>query len=116
MPEADPLAWLDSATARTKYNIVVTDHGLAVAREQCLREVGLALDTERPPSASFALGVAYQALANWQSTQAVEDDGFGGSTNTVRLYPMDKKIRGLLIIPEPDDDGRDLGRVHSLIG
>ena len=111
------LEWLTADQARTLHSIVVNDAGLAIAREQCLRYAGLALDTPAPPSASFALGVVYQALANFQATQVqADDDVFGGPTNTVRLYPLDRKIQALLIIPDPDDNGRDHGRVSSLIG
>ena len=108
--------WMTSAEVLTSFSINVSDIGLEIAREQCLAHAGLALDAE-PPSASFQQGVAFQALANWQSTQAVEDDGFGGPTNSVRLYPMDAKIRRLLIVPDPDpDDRHDRSRVGSLIG
>lgn len=114
------LAWYTASTATTEMNVKVTQKGLDAAREQCLRFKGLALDTETPPSESFAQGVVLQALANKQAAQASggDADETGGETNRVRLFPMDKKIQALLIIPSPDPDnaGRDTGRVGSLIG
>lgn len=110
------LTWPNGAAARTDYNIVATDAQLATAREECLRAVGLSLDTLAPPSASFREGVCMQALANQQSTQADTTDWAGGETNGVRLYPMDKKIRSKLIVPDDDGEGGDHGLVRSLIG
>lgn len=116
---ADP-TWYDASAAKTDMNISVTDKGLTAAREQCLRFVGLSIDTETPPSESFAQGVVLQALANKQASQAAGGDAdLGGQANSVRVWPMDKKIQSLLIIPAPsadETDGRDHGRVRSLIG
>lgn len=114
------LTWYTSSTAQTEMSIKVTQKGLDAAKEQCLRFKGLALDTAAPPSESFAQGVVMQALANRHSAQASagDDDAIGGESNRVRLFPMDKKIQALLIIPSPDPDNaaRDTGRVDSLIG
>lgn len=111
--------WYTADTALSQLNIKVTDKGLTAAREQCLRFKGLALDTELAPSESFAQGVVYQALANKNSAQATgETDEIGGETNRVRVFPMDKKVQAMLIIPsaDPADPTRDTGRVGSLIG
>lgn len=113
-----PLQWPTTATAKSDFNIAATEAQLVTARQECLRAVGLALDTAEPPSESFREGVAMQALANQHSTQADMTDYAGGETNGVRLYPMSKQIRAKLIIPDPDPDdtGRDRGLVRSLIG
>jgi len=112
------LTWPNSDAARTDYNIVATNAQLATAREECLRAVGLSLLTAVPPSASFREGVAMQALANQQSTQADQTDWTAGEQNGVRLYPMSKQIRAKLIVPDPDGDdpGVDRGLIRSLIG
>lgn len=109
------LTWPTAQSAKTDYNVTVTQAQLDTAREECLRAVGLPLDTDLPPSASFREGVALQALANQQSTQADQTDWTGSETNGVRLYPMSKAIRAKLIVPDPGD-GRDRGLVRSLIG
>ncbi|WP_341934720.1 hypothetical protein MRBLWO14_000292 [Microbacterium sp. LWO14-1.2] len=114
----DPLTWYTAGDAKSELNITVSSRGLAAAQEECLRIKGLAITTATPPSASFALGVVYQALANKQSAAAGTNDETGGETNSVRLYPFDRKIMGLLIVPnqDGDDDPHDHGRVRSLIG
>lgn len=111
-------AWYTAATAKADLNVTVTTKGLAAAQEQCLRVRGLALDTASAPSESFAQGVVYQALANAQAAQADQGDEWGSATNGVRLYPMDKKIVALLIIPATSEDapGTDFGYVRSLVG
>jgi hypothetical protein len=96
-----PVPWYTAATAKSELNLTVTTAGLDVAREQCLRVKGLALTTLEAPSKSFAQGVVFQALANAQSAKADERDEFGSVTNGVRLYPMDRKILAMLIIPSP---------------
>lgn len=113
-----PLTWPTSADALTDYNVTATDAQLETAREECLRAVGLSLTTATPPSISFREGVALQALANRQSTQAAEGDEYGSQTQGVRLYPMSRAIRSKLIIPAPGgtDNERDLGIVGSMIG
>jgi hypothetical protein len=113
--------WYTATSAKSTLNIAVTDAGLAVAQEQCLRVKGLALSTLTPPSASFAQGVVYQALANKQASQASTEDDFGGGPQPVRLYPLDKKIMSMLIVPSPVTDDADAeigdnGFVGSLIG
>lgn len=114
----DPLAWHTPETAQTQLGVVVTQAGLDVAREQCLRIKSLSLTTAAPPTASFAQGVVFQALANKQSTQADTGDEYGNATARVRLYPYDRKIMSLLIIPDPDPDDatRDRGYIGGLIG
>lgn len=117
---ADP-TWYTADTARSELAIVVTGKGLAVAQEQCLQRLGLPLTLTVPPSESFAQGVVYQALANKQATQADTTDEYGSTQGGVRLYPFDKKIMSMLIVPSPvvDDEGTatgDNGRVRSLIG
>lgn len=112
--------WYTPTTAQSEMNIRVTQKGLDAAREQCLRHKSLALTTAKPPTESFAQGVVMQALANKNASQAAGGDGdeMGGETNRVRVFPMDKKVQALLIIPTPDadDETRDTGRVGSLIG
>ena len=117
---ADP-TWYTADNARSDLAIVVTEKGLSAAREQCLQRLGLPITLAVPPSESFAQGVVYQALANRQATQADTGDEYGRAQGGVRLYPFDKKIMALLIIPSPvvDDEGTatgDNGRVRSLIG
>jgi len=115
------LTWYTADSAKSELVITVTAASLAVAQEQCLQVKGLPLDLAKPPSASFAQGVVYQALANRQAAQAVQSDELG-NTNTIRLYPYDKKIMSMLIVPAPvyDADGEtmigDRSRVGSLIG
>lgn len=112
-------AWYTPENALSDLGIKVSTKQLAAAREQCLRVKGLALDTETAPTESFAQGVAYQALANKQASQAaVATDDLGGETNRVSVFPLDSKIMSMLIIPAPDanDPTRDTGRVDSLIG
>lgn len=118
------LAWHTPDTARAAFNVNVTAAGLVAAREQCLRVRGLPLDLTDPPTASFAQGVVYQALANKQATQvgATGLDEYGSENATVALRPLDGKIMSLLIIPDPvyGEDGEtvigDRGRVASMIG
>jgi hypothetical protein len=114
---ADP-TWYTATNAKSDLGIAVSAKQLAMAQEECLRFRGLALTTAVPPTESFAQGVVYQALANKQSSQAAPNDETGNETNSVRVYPMDKKIQAMLIIPDtdPDDTTRDRGRVRSLIG
>ncbi|MCC2034121.1 hypothetical protein [Microbacterium allomyrinae] len=111
------LAWLTPDTAKSQLNITVTQLGLDVAREECLSKRGLAITTTPPPSTSFAVGVVYQALANKQAASANSNDEMGGE-NSVRLYPFDRKIMAMLIVPDVDDDDpeHDHSRVRSLIG
>lgn len=113
----DP-TWYTAGDAKTELNITVSPKGLAAAQEQCLRIKGLSLTTAAPPTESFAQGVVWQALANKQATQAAVNDDIGGEGNSVRVYPFDKKIMALLILPseDGDDDAHDHGRVRSLIG
>lgn len=113
-----PAAWYTPETAKTALNLAVTPAGLAAAQEQCLRIRSLSLTTPEPPSESFAQGVVYQALANAQASQVDTTDEIGMASNGVRLYPLDRKIMALLIIPspDPDNDGRDTGYVRSLVG
>lgn len=114
--------WYDASTAQSTLNIVVTDAGLDVAREECLRIKGLPLTLAAPPTESFAQGVVYQALANKQATQVGQDDTYGGGdAPAVQLRPFDGKIMGMLIIPSPvtDEDGTvtgDDGRIRSMVG
>lgn len=113
-----PLTWPDAAAAFTDYGVTVTDAQLETARQECLRELGLALDTATPPTVAFREGVALQALANRHATQADSTDYTGAEFAGVRLYPMCKLIRNKLITssPDADDATRDLGRVRGLIG
>ncbi|MFD8769553.1 hypothetical protein [Microbacterium oxydans] len=113
-----PATWYTSAEAKSELGIHVSAKQLDAAQEQCLRIKGLALTTATPPTESFAQGVAYQALANKQASQAAPNDEMGGETNSVRVYPLDKKILAMLIIPsdDVDDAARDRGHVGSLIG
>lgn len=111
-------AWYTSENAKTDLGINVSEKQLAAAREQCLRVKGLAIDTAAAPTESFAQGVAYQALANKQASQASVGDELGGETQRVRVTPLDFKIMSMLIIPahDADDATLDTGRVGSLIG
>lgn len=111
-------AWYTPENALNDLGIKVSGKQLAAAQEQCLRIKGLALDTATAPTESFAQGVAYQALANKQASQASVGDELGGETQRVRVTPLDHKIMSMLIIPTPnaDDPTRDTGRVDSLIG
>lgn len=112
-----PATWYTSETAKSEHNISVSTKQLAAAQEQCLRIKGLAITTQTPPSESFAQGVVFQALANKQAAQAAPGDEMGGETNSVRVFPLDRKILAMLIIPVPSADGtRDSGYVRSLIG
>jgi hypothetical protein len=113
-----PATWYTASSAKSDLGIPVSAKQLAMAQEECLRFKGLAITTATPPSESFAQGVVYQALANKQSSQAGPQDELGNENNSVRVYPMDKKIQAMLIIPDvdPDDATRDRGRVGSLIG
>lgn len=115
---AEPLEWYTAGTAKSELNITVSSRGLAAAQEQCLQKKGLAITTATPPTESFAQGVVLQALANKQASQASVNDEMGGEGNSVRVYPFDRKIMALLIVPnqDGDDDHRDHGRVRSLIG
>ncbi|KZE91182.1 hypothetical protein [Microbacterium sp. TNHR37B] len=118
---ADEPAWHTPESAKSSFNVTVTAAGLASAREQCLRVKGLSLTLDAPPSASFAQGVVFQALANKQATQAgVVNDEYGSEAQSVALRPLDGKIMALLIVPSPVTvDGTvvgDRGRVGSLIG
>lgn len=110
--------WYTPPNAKSDLGITVSAKQLAAAQEQCLRFKGLALTTAVPPSESFAQGVVYQALANKQASQVTAADDLGGETNGVRVFPMDKKITGMLIIPstDPTDPTRDRGHIDSLIG
>lgn len=110
--------WYTPDTARTALNVTVTVAGLAAAQEQCLRIRGLALNTAQAPTASFAQGVVFQALANAQASQADPSDEIGMASNGVRLYPLDRKVMALLITSntDPDDPTRDTGYVGSLVG
>lgn len=123
MTEPTPPSWHTPDSARTAFNITVTADELAAAREQCLRIKGLPLTLAAPPSRAFAQGVAYQALANRQATQAgAPADQYGNETSSVALRPFDGKIMALLIVPAPilAADGQtvigDAGRVRSMIG
>ncbi|MGN7978110.1 hypothetical protein ACTJJ4_11080 [Microbacterium sp. 22195] len=111
-------AWYTPDKAKSDLGISVSAKQLAAAQEQCLRIKGLAFDTTEAPTESFAQGVAYQALANKQASQASAGDELGGETQRVRVTPLDFKIMSMLIIPAPDADDptRDAGRVGSLIG
>lgn len=111
-------SWYSQTTAKSQLNLTVSDKGLAAAQEQCLRIRSLSLTTAEAPSESFAQGVVYQALANAQAASADSTDEVGMSTNGVRLYPLDRKIQAMLIIPDtdPDDATRDTGYVSSLVG
>nr|WP_278101899.1 hypothetical protein [Microbacterium proteolyticum] len=111
------VAWFDAERAKDELNITVSEAGLKVAREELLSRRGLAIGTTVPPSYSWAVAVVYQALANAQATQSASNDEMGGQ-NTVRLYPFDRRIMAMLVTadPDPDNAGRDLGYVRSLIG
>lgn len=113
-----PLTWANPEQARTDYKVTATQAQLDTAREECLRAVGLALNTPTPPSVSFREGVVLQALANQYVTQGDAQDETGMINQGVRLYPLGKAIRSKLIVPSPDadDDTRDDGLVRSLIG
>ena len=113
-----PAAWYTASNAKTELNLVVTAKGLAAAQEQCLRAKGLALNTAAAPSELFAQGVVYQALANKQAAAAAPNDEIGAASNGVRLYPLEKRIMAMLIIPAPvdGDTARDAGHVRSLVG
>lgn len=114
--------WMTAAQALAQLNLKVTEHGVKIAREQLLQRVGLPLDLEQAPSLTFASAPVYQALANAQAATAVQADDFGSPSSSVRLYPFDKKIMSMCIIPAPtapDADGkptRDAGHVRSLLG
>lgn len=95
------MAWKNAATVKTDYNITVTEAQLKTARQECLRTKGLALTTDTPPSDAFEEGVAMQALANRQSTQAGVSDEMGSQSEGVRLYPFCRAIIAKLIIPSP---------------
>lgn len=112
------MPWKNAATVKADYNITVTDAQLKTAREECLRAKGLALSTASPPTAAFEEGVAMQALANRQATQASNDDEMGSQAGGVRLYPFCRAITSKLIIaaPDPDNATRDVGYVRSLVG
>lgn len=114
MPE---LSWHTAASAKSELGISVLPAQLTIAQEELLTRKGLAITTPTPPSASFAAAVAYQALANKQSSQAGPSDELGGD-NAVRLYPFDKKIMAMCIVPDVDEDDPtiDHGYVRSLIG
>lgn len=114
-----PLTWHDPASAKTALGISVSDAQLNLAREECLHRRGLVATLAEPPSQSFADGVVYQALANKQSSQANSNDEMGGNDNSVRLYPFDKKIQAMLIVPDSfaiTDEIRDHSYVRSLVG
>ena len=113
---AEP-SWHTAETAKSTLGIVVLPGHLAVAQEELLTRKGLAIDTDAPPSVSFAAAVVYQALANRQASQASTSDDLGGE-NAVRLYPFDKKIMAMCIVPDVDEDDPtiDHGFVRSLIG
>lgn len=112
------MPWKTAAQVKTDYVITVTDAQLQTAREECLRFKGIAITTPEPPSASFQEGVALQALANRQATQADSTDEFGAQASGVRLYSFSKTIVSKLIIPSPDPDHpeTDTGYVRSLVG
>jgi hypothetical protein len=112
------MPWKTAATVKTDYVITVSDAQLLTARQECLRAKGLALSTAEPPSEAFQEGVAMQALANRQATQANVDDEAGSQSYGVRLYPFCRAIMSKLIIPSPDADDatRDVGYVRSLVG
>jgi|GEM_PF-4838360 len=93
--------WYTPDDAQSELGIRVSQRQLDAAREQCLRIKGLALTLPTPPSESFAQGVVYQALANKQASQAAPGDEMGGEINGVRVYPLDRKILAMLIIPAP---------------
>lgn len=114
MPE---LAWHTTGTAKADLGITVQPAHLAIAKEELLIRKGLAIGTATPPSESFAAAVVYQALANKQASQASTSDDLGGD-NAVRLYPFDKKIMSMCIVPDVDVDDPtiDHSYVRSLIG
>lgn len=95
------MAWKTAATVKADYNITVTDAQLKTARQECLRVKGLVLTTDTPPSDAFEEGVAMQALANRQATQANTADEMGAQSEGVRLYPFCRAIMSKLIIPSP---------------
>lgn len=95
------MAWKNADAVKTDYNITVTNAQLQTARQECLRVKGLALTTDTPPSSAFEEGVAMQALANRQSTQASVTDEMGSQSEGVRLYPFCRAIMAKLIIPSP---------------
>ncbi len=112
------MPWKVAAQVKADYAITVTDAQLLTARGECLRVKGLALDTEEPPHPSWDEGVAMQALANRQATQADPADEFGAQAGGVQLRPFGAAVMSKLIIPKPDPDDptRDTGRTGSLVG
>lgn len=111
------LNWHTVSTAKSELGIVVLSGQLEVAQEQLLNRKGLASTLAAPPSKAFAAAVVYQALANRQASQASSNDDTGGE-NAVRLYPFDKKIMAMCVVPDidVDDPTIDHSYVRSLIG
>lgn len=100
------VGWLTLEEARRGWPDAPSDEAhltelLEVAHELCVEyQKPPTVDDEHPLPVRFKRAQRLQAKAMWQAERAGTGDQIGEDGRVVRVYPMDRQVKGLL---RPDD-------------